>query len=93
MQNKSLWKILAISVALVLVASSVAMYSSSNVNVEKGISEGGGEGVISLVAPPFIEVAGASKAAGGGGLADGRAVRRGGAKCVHPRRDEHDPKL
>jgi hypothetical protein len=73
MQNKSLWKILAISVALVLVASSVAMYSSSNVNVEKGISEGGGEGVISLVAPPFIEVAGASKAAGGGGGAAPRA--------------------
>jgi len=65
MRNKFGLKILAISIALVLVASSVAMYSSAD--VEKGISEGGGKGVISLVAPPFIGVVGAAEATGGGG--------------------------
>jgi hypothetical protein len=58
MRNKAGMKALAISIAIVIVASSVAMYSATD--VEKGISEGGGKGVISLVTPPFIEVAGAS---------------------------------
>jgi len=58
MRNNVGMKALAISIALVIVACSVAMYSATD--VEKGISEGGGRGVISLMPPPFIGVAGAS---------------------------------
>ena len=65
MRKKFVLKVLAISIALVMVSSSVAMYSL--MDVEKGISEGGEKGVISLVPPPFVGVAGAAKAAGGGG--------------------------
>jgi len=65
MRNKLVWKVLAISIALVMVASSVAMYSSTD--VEKGMSEGGGKGIISLVAPLFVEVADAREMQGGGG--------------------------
>ena len=64
MRDKGIWKILAISVILAVVASSVAVFSAANLEEgmgEKGIDEGGGEGVISLVAPPFIGVAGASE--------------------------------
>jgi len=61
-------KVLAISIALVIVASGVAMYGYSGTEGGEGISESeGGKGVISLVAPPFIGVAGASEAMGGGG--------------------------
>ncbi len=67
MWNKYGLKVLAVLTALVLVASSVAMYGSNAGEVEKGISEGGGRGVLSLVAPPFVGVAGASPAGGGGG--------------------------
>ncbi len=49
---------------MVLVASSVAMYGHSGTEAEEGISEDGGNGVISLVAPSFISTA---RAAGGGG--------------------------
>ncbi|NQE45267.1 hypothetical protein C5S31_04495, partial [ANME-1 cluster archaeon GoMg2] len=49
---------------LVIVASSVAMYSATDVG--NGISEGGGNGVIALVTPPFIGVAGAAEAMGAG---------------------------
>jgi hypothetical protein len=56
MKKKSIWNIVALSCALVMVASSVAMYSSTD--VEK-ISRSGGEGVISLDAPPFFSVASA----------------------------------
>jgi len=60
-------KVLAISIALVIVASGVAMYGYSGTEGGEGISESeGGKGVISLVAPPFIGVAGASEAMGGG---------------------------
>ena len=62
-------KVLAISVALVMVASSVAMYGHSGTEWEKGISEGGGKGVISLMPPPFIGIAGAAEVAGSGGAA------------------------
>jgi len=72
MRNKVGLKALAILFAIVMVASSVAMYSVTD--VKKGINEGGGKGVILLVAPPFVEVAGASEAAGGGG---GGAQRAG----------------
>ena len=61
-------KVLAISIALVIVASGVAMYGYSGTEGREGISESeGGKGVISLVAPPFIGVAGASEAMGGNG--------------------------
>ena len=61
-------KVLAISIALVIVASSVAMYGYSGTEGGEGISESeGGKGVISLVAPPFIGVAGAGEAMGGNG--------------------------
>ena len=61
-------KVLAISIALVIVASGVAMYGYSGTEGGEGISESeGGKGVISLVAPPFIGVAGASEAMGGNG--------------------------
>ena len=60
MVNKFGLKILAVFTALVLIASSVAIYSATD--VEKGIDEGGGKGVIALVAPSFVMVAGASPA-------------------------------
>ena len=69
MENKFGLKVLAISIALVMVASSVAMYGYSGIDAEKGICEGGGNSVISLMPPPFIGVAGASPDGGGGGAA------------------------
>ena len=63
MRDKDIRKIFAISVALAIVASSVAVFSAANSNIEiseRGIVEGGGKGVIMLEMPPFIEVAGAS---------------------------------
>ena len=61
-------KVLAISIALVIVASGVAMYGYSGTEGGEGISESeGGKGVISLVAPPFIGVTDASEAMGGNG--------------------------
>ena len=56
-------KVLALSVAIIIVASSAAVYSATN--VEKGMAEGGGGDTFSLVAPPFIEVAGAAEVEGG----------------------------
>ena len=73
MRNKVGLKALAILFAIVMVASSVAMYSVTD--VEKGINEGGGKNVISLVAPPFISIAGASEMQSGGG--GGAAPRAG----------------
>ena len=64
MRDKGILKILAISVILAVVVSSVAVFSAANLDIgisEKGIDEGGGKGVISLVPPPFIGVAGASE--------------------------------
>ena len=69
MRKKFGLKVLAISIALVIVTSGMAMYGYSVTDVEKGISESGGKGVISLVAPSFVGVAGAAEAAGGGGSA------------------------
>jgi hypothetical protein len=69
-------KILAISVVLAIVASSVVVFSAANLGEgigEKGIDEGGGEGVISLVPPPFIGVAGASEANGGSAFPEDEA--------------------
>ncbi|RZN35449.1 MAG: hypothetical protein EFT35_08545 [Methanophagales archaeon ANME-1-THS] len=62
MRDKIAWKILVLSIALVLVASSVAMYGYSRTEAEKGMSKGSGKGVISLVPPSFISTA---RAAGG----------------------------
>ena len=67
MVNKFSLKVLAVLAALVLIASSVAIYGYSGTEAGKGISESGGKGVISLVPPPFIGVAGAAEAVGGGG--------------------------
>jgi parallel beta-helix repeat protein len=63
MGDKDIWKILVISVALAIVASSAAVFSAANSDTgigEKRIEESGGKGIISLVPPPFIGVAGAS---------------------------------
>lgn len=63
MRGKGIWKILVISVILAIVASSVVIFSGVNLDKgigEKGLEEGGGKGVLSLVPPPFIGVAGAS---------------------------------
>lgn len=79
MRGKGIWKILAISVVLAIVASTVAVFSAANLDKgigigEKGIDEGGGKGITSLEMPPFIGVAGANPAGGGGG---GAALRAG----------------
>jgi hypothetical protein len=58
MRKKFGLQVLAISIALVLIASSVMVDSSQK--GEKGIDEGEGKGVISLLTPPFIGIAGAS---------------------------------
>ena len=76
MRNKGIWKILAISVVLAIVTSSVAVFSAANLGEgigEKGIDEGGGEGDISLVPPPFIGVAGASEVKGGSAFPEDEA--------------------
>jgi hypothetical protein len=68
MRNKSGLRVLAISIAIVIVASSVALHGLQK--VESEITEGGGQGIISLMAPPFIiGVASASPANGGSGVA------------------------
>ena len=64
MRNQGVLKILVFSVVLAIAASSVAVYSAANLGIgEKEIDESGGKGVISLVPPPFIGVAGASGSA------------------------------
>jgi parallel beta-helix repeat protein len=61
MGDKDIWKILAIPVVLAIFASSVAIFSTANFGIgEERIEESGGKGIISLVPPPFIGVAGAS---------------------------------
>ena len=74
MWNKFGLKVLAVLTALVMVVSSVAMYGYNAGEVEKGISEGGGKGVISLMPPPFIGIAGAAEAMGGGGEGAGAST-------------------
>jgi len=69
-------KVLAISIALVIVASGVAMYGYSGTEGGEGINEsggGGGKGVISLVPPPFIGIAGAAEATGGNAFPEDEA--------------------
>lgn len=67
MRDKIALKVLALSIALVLVTSSVAMYGYSGTGEEKGITEFGGKGTISLVPPSFISTVRAAGGAGGGG--------------------------
>lgn len=64
MQNKFGLKILAISIVLVIVASSVAMYSATD--MKRGIDGGGGNSVISLEVPSFFSIASAGSGGGGG---------------------------
>ena len=79
MRDKIGLKVLAISVALVLVASSVAMYGYNAGEAEKRISEGGGKGVISLIPLPFIGVASADEVKGGAAFPDDEA----GISTIH----------
>jgi len=60
-------KVLAVLTALVMVVSCTAVLYSGTEGGEGGSESGGGKGVISLVPPPFIGVAGAAEAGGGGG--------------------------
>lgn len=56
MRNNFVWKVLAISIALVIIASGV-VYGSTD--IENGVGEGG-KGAISLTSPPSIQMAGAT---------------------------------
>jgi hypothetical protein len=58
-------KVLALSIAVMMVASSAVVYSVTN--IEKAMAEGSGSDTFSLAAPPFIEVASAAEVEGGGG--------------------------
>ena len=58
MRNKYGLKVLVISTALVILASSIAMYSLEKEG--SGLSGGGEKGVIPLMPPPFTGIAGAS---------------------------------
>lgn len=67
MWKKCIYKLLVISIILAIVASSVAVFSAADLAVgigEKGIDEGGGNGIISLSPPSFITVASASEDGG-----------------------------
>jgi hypothetical protein len=76
MWKKGIYNFLAISIILAIFASSVAVFSAADLAVgigEKGIDEGGGNGVISLAPPPFITVASASDAEGRGAFHEDEA--------------------
>lgn len=84
MRGKGIWKILAISVVLAIVASTVAVFSAANLDKgigigEKGIDEGGGKGITSLEMPLFIGIAGASP---DGGDSNGDAALREGTSFL-----------
>jgi hypothetical protein len=67
MWRKGIYKLLAISIVLAIVASSVVVFSAADLEEavdEEGIDESGGNGVIALAPPSFISAASAS---GGGG--------------------------
>ena len=63
MINKFGLKALAISIALVIIAGSMAMQSSTD--TEKGTYEGGGSGILSFMPPPFISTARTACSSGG----------------------------
>lgn len=62
---RGVWKVSAVLTALVLVVSGVAMFGYSGTMWKNGIGEGGEKGVIPLMPPPFIQIAGASGIKGG----------------------------
>jgi hypothetical protein len=65
MIEKPVFKIVAISVVLALIASSVAVFSTANLGIgEEGMDEGGGRSVISLELPSFVAVASGSEVSG-----------------------------
>jgi hypothetical protein len=76
MWKKRIYNFLAIAIILAIVASSVAVFSATDLAVgigEKGIDEGVGNGIISLAPPSFITVASASEAEGGGAFPEDEA--------------------
>jgi len=62
---RGVWRVSAVLTALVLVVSGVAMFGYSGTMWKNGIGEGGEKGVIPLMPPPFIQIAGASDIKGG----------------------------
>lgn len=60
-------KVLALSIAVMMAASSVAVYSA--IDAESAMAEGGGSDTFALAAPPFIEVARAQLGEGGSSVA------------------------
>jgi len=61
---RGVWKVSAVLTALVLVVSGVAMFGYSGTMWKNRIGEGGEKGVIPLMPPPFIQIAGASSVEG-----------------------------
>ena len=70
---RGVWKVSAVLTALVLVVSGVAMFGYSGTMWKNGIGEGGEKGVISLMPPPFIQIAGASDIKGGSAFPEDEA--------------------
>lgn len=60
-------KVLTLSIAIMIVASSVVVYSA--IDAEEAMAEGGGGDTFTLMPPPFIAVAGAAEVEGGGRVA------------------------
>ena len=70
---KIVWKVSAVLTALVLVVSGVAMFGYNGTMWKNGIGEGGEKGVIPLMPPPFIQIAGASDIKGGSAFPEDEA--------------------
>jgi len=70
---RDVWKVSAVLTALVLVVSGVAMFGYSGTMWKNGIGEGGEKGVIPLMPPPFIQIAGASSVEGGSAFPEDEA--------------------
>ena len=70
---RGVWKVSAVLTALVLVVSGVVMFGYSGKMLKNGIGEGGEKGVIPLMPPPFIQIAGASDIKGGNAFPEDEA--------------------
>ena len=70
---RGVWKVSAVLTALVLVVSGVAMFGYSGMMWKNGIGEGREKGVIPLMPPPFIQIAGASDIKGGSAFPEDEA--------------------